>query len=217
MWTTAALLLTLPACAAAGAPPNVVVVYADDLGFGDPGFAGHPSNLTPNLDALRATGTRLSSWYSACPVSRRRLSSLRGAPRRRSPAEYPRRSRGVAAILPTEALRPGPRRRRRRRRKSAASPRRRRRKRPRFRASRPGESGRQRPPQVCTGSRAALMTGRIYSRIGLPGVLGPTSQTGLPLRETTLADQFKKAGYATGMIGKQAPRAVIRLRGARVL
>ncbi|KAH8044359.1 sulfuric ester hydrolase [Aureococcus anophagefferens] len=47
--------------------PNVVLLFADDLGFGDPGFAGHPSNLTPNLDALRASGRRLSTWYSGCP------------------------------------------------------------------------------------------------------------------------------------------------------
>ena len=36
----------------------------------------------------------------------------------------------------------------------------------------------------------------------MPGVFGPTSQSGLPLREVTLADQFRTAGYATGMLGK---------------
>lgn len=55
---------------------------------------------------------------------------------------------------------------------------------------------------VCTGSRASLMTGRQFPRTGLPGVLGATGGTGLPLNETTLATQLKRAGYATAAIGK---------------
>lgn len=53
---------------------------------------------------------------------------------------------------------------------------------------------------VCSGSRAALMTGRQYSRVGVPGVFGDSSSTGLPLNETTVADQLKKAGYATAIM-----------------
>ena len=45
---------------------------------------------------------------------------------------------------------------------------------------------------VCSGSRAALMTGRQYTRVGVPGVFGDSSTTGLPLNETTVADQLKK-------------------------
>jgi arylsulfatase A len=56
---------------------------------------------------------------------------------------------------------------------------------------------------VCTGSRAALMTGRQFPRTGLPGVLGATEKIGLPLNETTLAEHLKhQAGYATGIVGK---------------
>jgi len=55
---------------------------------------------------------------------------------------------------------------------------------------------------VCSGSRTALMTGRQYVRVGMPGVIGPTVNVGLPLNETTVADQMKKAGYRTGMCGK---------------
>ena len=55
---------------------------------------------------------------------------------------------------------------------------------------------------VCSGSRTALMTGRQYTRVGCPGVFGDSSTTGLPLNETTVADQLKKAKYATAVMGK---------------
>ena len=55
---------------------------------------------------------------------------------------------------------------------------------------------------VCTASRAALMTGRQPPRIGVPGVFGPTVNVGLPLNETTLAQQFKRKGYKTAIMGK---------------
>lgn len=46
------------------------------------------------------------------------------------------------------------------------------------------------------------MTGRQFNRIGVPGVFGPDVDVGLPLNETTIADQMKKAGYATAIMGK---------------
>src|SRR5215216_3724395 len=55
----------------------------------------------------------------------------------------------------------------------------------------------------CSPTRAGLLTGRYQTRFGHefnPGAKGPDS--GLPLTETTLADHFKKAGYATGLVGK---------------
>ena len=55
---------------------------------------------------------------------------------------------------------------------------------------------------VCSCSRASLMTGRQWSRMGIPGVFGQTTDSGLPLNETTLASQLKTAGYATGACGK---------------
>jgi len=102
--------------------PNVIMLFVDDLGYGDVGFNGHPTTRTPNIDQLAFNGKILSSWYSGCPV--------------------------------------------------------------------------------CSGSRAALMTGRQYTRVGVPGVFGPTGNTGLPLNETTVADQLKKAGYSTAICGK---------------
>jgi hypothetical protein len=56
---------------------------------------------------------------------------------------------------------------------------------------------------VCSPSRASLMTGRYYPRTGVyPGVLSPNSVGGLPLNETTAAAELKKVGYVTGMVGK---------------
>ena len=59
---------------------------------------------------------------------------------------------------------------------------------------------------VCSGSRAALMTGRQFARIGVPGVFGPSVSAGLPLNESTVADQVKKAGYKTAIMGKCVPQ-----------
>lgn len=51
--------------------------------------------------------------------------------------------------------------------------------------------------------RAALLTGRLPVRSGMyPGVLGPSSQGGLPLEEVTLAEILAARGYLTGMAGK---------------
>ena len=47
--------------------PNIVLILADDLGWGDLGVYGHPLIRTPRLDALAAEGTRLTSFYVASP------------------------------------------------------------------------------------------------------------------------------------------------------
>ena len=44
------------------------MLFAADLGYGDVGFTGHPTVMTPNLDLLAAQGTVFTSWYSAAPV-----------------------------------------------------------------------------------------------------------------------------------------------------
>jgi arylsulfatase A len=102
--------------------PNLVMLFVDDLGYGDLGFTGHPTVSTPNIDALAFGGKVLTTWYSGCAV--------------------------------------------------------------------------------CSGSRAALMTGRQFARLGVPGVYGPTVNAGLPLNETTVAEQLKKANYSTAIMGK---------------
>ncbi|MDQ4213381.1 sulfatase-like hydrolase/transferase [Microbacterium sp. ASV81] len=48
--------------------PNVVVIYADDLGYGDVGCFGSDDIRTPHLDRLAARGVRMTNWYSNSPV-----------------------------------------------------------------------------------------------------------------------------------------------------
>ena len=55
---------------------------------------------------------------------------------------------------------------------------------------------------VCSPARAALMTGRYPTRVGVPSVLGPQTPGGLSLDETTLAQVLKSANYSTACIGK---------------
>lgn len=48
--------------------PNVIVIYADDLGYGDLGCYGHPTIRTPNLDRMASEGMRFTQFYSAAEV-----------------------------------------------------------------------------------------------------------------------------------------------------
>lgn len=48
--------------------PNVIIIYADDLGWGDLGCYGNPSIRTPNLDSMAAHGMRFTDFYSAAEV-----------------------------------------------------------------------------------------------------------------------------------------------------
>jgi arylsulfatase len=107
--------------AAPAAPPNIVFIMCDDLGYGDLGCYGSKIR-TPNLDRMAAEGTRLTNFDSADPV--------------------------------------------------------------------------------CSPSRAALLTGRYPTRVGVPRVLFPQDTGGLNLDETTLANVLKARGYRTACFGK---------------
>ncbi len=59
--------------------PNVVLCMADDQGWGDTGYNGHPHLRTPHLDAMCAAGLRFERFYSGAPVcSPTRGSALTG-------------------------------------------------------------------------------------------------------------------------------------------
>ena len=117
----AAASLALPWLPARGKTPNIIIIYCDDLGYGDLGCYGS-SISTPNVDRLAAEGMRFTQFYSANPV--------------------------------------------------------------------------------CSPSRAALLTGRYPTRVGVPRVLFPTDKTGLPDDETTIAHMLKAQGYKTMCVGK---------------
>jgi arylsulfatase A len=48
--------------------PNFIIIFADDLGYGDLGCYGHPTIRTPNLDRMAAEGMRFTEFYSAAEV-----------------------------------------------------------------------------------------------------------------------------------------------------
>ena len=49
-------------------PPNFIVIFTDDQGYGDLGSYGHPTIRTPHLDRMAAEGQRWTSFYSAASV-----------------------------------------------------------------------------------------------------------------------------------------------------
>ncbi|QZT37817.1 sulfatase-like hydrolase/transferase [Halosquirtibacter xylanolyticus] len=48
--------------------PNVILIMADDLGYGDVGFNGNKIIQTPNLDALSKKGVTFTNFYAGGPV-----------------------------------------------------------------------------------------------------------------------------------------------------
>lgn len=86
----AIVLLSASVALAKPAKPNIVLVMADDQGWGQTGYNGHPHLKTPNLDAMAAAGIRFNRFYAAASTcSPTRASVLTG----RTPART-----GVPAI-----------------------------------------------------------------------------------------------------------------------
>ncbi len=50
------------------APPNIVFIMADDLGYGELGYYGQEKIQTPNIDKLAENGMRFTDFYSGSPV-----------------------------------------------------------------------------------------------------------------------------------------------------
>lgn len=96
MMLRAGVLFVITLCALwAAERPNIVLIYADDLGYGDPGCYGSTAIPTPHIDAVAKNGVRFTSGYATsatCTPSRYAL--LTG--------QYPWRAKGVH-ILPGNA------------------------------------------------------------------------------------------------------------------
>ncbi len=85
--------------AAADRPPNVVVILADDLGYGDLGSYGARAIRTPNLDRLAAEGVRFTDFYASASVcSPSRAGLLTG--------RYPVRT-GISYVIFASEISPG--------------------------------------------------------------------------------------------------------------
>jgi arylsulfatase A-like enzyme len=83
-------------------PPNVVLVVADDLGWGDLGSYGNAVIRTPNLDRLAAEGVRFTSFYVPTPVcsaSRAGLMTGRFPPRVGIPWNPPTRLKDGEVVI----------------------------------------------------------------------------------------------------------------------
>jgi arylsulfatase A-like enzyme len=132
--------------------PNIVVILADDLGYGDVGAFGARGIRTPNLDQLAREGVRFTQFYASgvyCSPSRAGLLTGR----------YPLRT-GV-----NFPIQPG------------------------------GDT---------LEHRLTRLFGRVAARIGATDLAqaGESAVAGLPASEITLPEALKRAGYATGMVGK---------------
>jgi arylsulfatase A-like enzyme len=91
----AAAALALPHAVSASPPPNVVLIYADDLGYGDVSSYGATRFRTPRIDSLAEQGLRLTNAYSsAATCTPSRYAMLTG--------EYAWRRKGTG-VLPGDA------------------------------------------------------------------------------------------------------------------
>ncbi|MDA2937592.1 sulfatase [Acidobacteria bacterium AH-259-A15] len=77
-------------------PPNLVLLFADDLGYGDLGCFGHPTIRTAHLDKMAQEGIKLTSFYAAPSCTPSRAALLTG--------RYPLRS-GLPRVLGPGAAR----------------------------------------------------------------------------------------------------------------
>lgn len=88
-------LLTASASESSSRPPNIVIIFTDDQGYGDVGCFGAKGFTTPNLDRMAGEGIRFTDLYVAQPVcSSSRTALLTGC--------YPNRLGIVGALSPRD-------------------------------------------------------------------------------------------------------------------
>lgn len=81
-------------------PPNVIIFYTDDMGWGDLSSYGHPSIRTPRLDRLAEEGQRWTDFYVPSPVcSPSRAALLTG----RQPVRSGLYGEGTAVMFPGDS------------------------------------------------------------------------------------------------------------------
>ena len=101
----AAIVLFLTGCSASGTvttKPNIVVIMADDLGYGDVGCYGATAVKTPNIDRLAKEGLRFTSGYcSASTCTPTRFSMLTGM------YAFRQKGTGIAPPNATALIKPG--------------------------------------------------------------------------------------------------------------
>ena len=104
----AMLLVPISVLAAAPRRPNIVVIMADDLGYGDVSCYGAKSLKTPHIDRLAAEGLRFTSGYcSASTCTPTRYSFLTGTYAFRRPGTGIAAPNNPAIIKPGTATLPG--------------------------------------------------------------------------------------------------------------
>lgn len=96
-----ALFAAIIAIQAHAAKPNIILVMADDQGWGETGYNHHPILKTPNLDAMAGSGLRFNRFYAGGPVcSPTRASVLTGRSHNRTGVQ----SHGYALRLQEKTL-----------------------------------------------------------------------------------------------------------------
>ncbi|MEN7549467.1 sulfatase [Rapidithrix thailandica] len=48
--------------------PNIIILFCDDMGYGDVGVYGHPTIKTPNIDRMSQEGMKFTSFYTGSPA-----------------------------------------------------------------------------------------------------------------------------------------------------
>ena len=69
-WVTASMLLAVFSSMGNvlfSQTPNIVILFADDLGYGELGCQGNPEIPTPHIDSIAANGVRFTSGYVTGP------------------------------------------------------------------------------------------------------------------------------------------------------